>query len=128
MGFCRSIAAFKAKHSLSMDQLRCGCGPTAVERRLFGLKVPPARGNATWSLSQADRAIGFTETVLCTFLCMRQPAKAIQRKQFVFIDGGTTNLAAARIIPERLSNTVATQYSAIAAALAPLRKLVSFWS
>jgi DeoR/GlpR family transcriptional regulator of sugar metabolism len=58
---------------------------------------------------------------------MREPAKAIQRKQFVFIDGGTTNLAAARIIPERLSNTVATQYSGIAAELAPLRKLVSFW-
>jgi DeoR/GlpR family transcriptional regulator of sugar metabolism len=57
---------------------------------------------------------------------MRRPAKAIQRKQFVFIDGGTTNLAATRIIPERLSTTVATQYPAIAAALALLRELVSF--
>jgi len=27
-------------------------------------------------------------------LCMRQPAKIIQRKQFVFIDGDTTNLVA----------------------------------
>jgi len=49
---------------------------------------------------------------------MRQPAKTIQRKQFVFINGGTTNLAAARIIHERLSTTVAIQYPAIAAALA----------
>jgi len=49
---------------------------------------------------------------------MRQLAKTIQRKLFVFIDGGTTNLAAARIIPERLSTTVATQYPAITAALA----------
>jgi hypothetical protein len=38
---------------------------------------------------------------------MRQPGKTIQRKQFVFIDGGTTNLAAARIIPERLSTRTA---------------------
>src|ERR1700739_2686847 len=49
---------------------------------------------------------------------MRQPAKEIKKKQFVFNNGGTTNLAAARIIPERLSTTVASQYPAIAATLA----------
>jgi DeoR/GlpR family transcriptional regulator of sugar metabolism len=49
---------------------------------------------------------------------MRQPAKTIQRKQFVFTDGGTTDLAAVRIIPERLSTIVATQYPDIAAGFA----------
>ena len=37
-------------------------------------------------------------------------------KQFVFIDGGTTNLGAAGIIPERLSATTTTQYPAMPAA------------
>jgi DeoR/GlpR family transcriptional regulator of sugar metabolism len=45
-------------------------------------------------------------------------AKTMHRKQFVFIDGGTTNLAAARMIPESYELTVATQDPAIAAVLA----------
>ena len=54
---------------------------------------------------------------------MRQPAQTIQRKQFVFMDGGTTNLVAARIIPERFSTTVATQYPAIAGSLSAILDL-----
>ena len=45
-------------------------------------------------------------------------AKTLGKKQFVFIDGGTTNLAAARMIPENLGLTVATHDPSIAAALA----------
>ena len=39
------------------------------------------------------------------------------------MDGGTTNLVAARIIPERLSTTVATQYPAIAGSLSAILDL-----
>jgi DeoR/GlpR family transcriptional regulator of sugar metabolism len=42
----------------------------------------------------------------------------VTKGQFVFIDGGTTNLAAARMIPKNLDLTVATQDPAIAAVLA----------
>lgn len=45
-------------------------------------------------------------------------AELITEEQFVFIDGGTTNLAAARMIPENLKLTIATQDPAIAAVLA----------
>ena len=39
------------------------------------------------------------------------------------MDGGTTNLVAARIIPERLSTTVATKYPAIADSLSAILDL-----
>src|SRR5580698_7021983 len=45
-------------------------------------------------------------------------AELVTKKQFVFIDGGTTNLAAARVIPKNFDLTVATQDPAIAAVLA----------
>jgi DeoR/GlpR family transcriptional regulator of sugar metabolism len=45
-------------------------------------------------------------------------AGVIQRRQFVYIDGGSTNLAAARMIPKNLDLTVATQDPAIGAVLA----------
>ena len=45
-------------------------------------------------------------------------AELITSEQFVFIDGGTTNLAAARMLPTGLNLTVATQDPAIAAVLA----------
>jgi DeoR/GlpR family transcriptional regulator of sugar metabolism len=45
-------------------------------------------------------------------------AELVTKGQFVFIDGGTTNLAAARMIPKNFSLTVATQDPAIAAVLA----------
>jgi DeoR/GlpR family transcriptional regulator of sugar metabolism len=45
-------------------------------------------------------------------------AALVTKGQFVFIDGGTTNLAAARMIPKRFGLTVATQDPAIAAVLA----------
>ena len=45
-------------------------------------------------------------------------AELVTKGQFVFIDGGTTNLAAARMIPKNFDLTVATQDPAIAAVLA----------
>jgi DeoR/GlpR family transcriptional regulator of sugar metabolism len=45
-------------------------------------------------------------------------ADLVTKGQFVFIDGGTTNLAAARMIPRNFALTVATQDPAIAAVLA----------
>jgi DeoR/GlpR family transcriptional regulator of sugar metabolism len=45
-------------------------------------------------------------------------AELVTKRQFVFIDGGTTNLAAARMIPKNFDLTVATQDPAIAAVLA----------
>jgi DeoR/GlpR family transcriptional regulator of sugar metabolism len=45
-------------------------------------------------------------------------AELVTKGQFVFIDGGTTNLAAARMIPKHFGLTVATQDPAIAAVLA----------
>jgi DeoR/GlpR family transcriptional regulator of sugar metabolism len=45
-------------------------------------------------------------------------ADLVTRGQFVYIDGGTTNLAAARMIPKDFALTVATQDPAIAAVLA----------
>jgi DeoR/GlpR family transcriptional regulator of sugar metabolism len=45
-------------------------------------------------------------------------AEIVTKGQFVFIDGGTTNLAAARMIPKNFDLTVATQDPAIAAVLA----------
>src|SRR6202000_3067593 len=45
-------------------------------------------------------------------------AGLVTKGQFVFIDGGTTNLAAARMIPKHFGLTVATQDPAIAAVLA----------
>jgi DeoR/GlpR family transcriptional regulator of sugar metabolism len=45
-------------------------------------------------------------------------AGVVTKGQFVFIDGGTTNLAAARTIPKNFGLTVATQDPAIAAVLA----------
>jgi DeoR/GlpR family transcriptional regulator of sugar metabolism len=45
-------------------------------------------------------------------------AELVTKGQFVFIDGGTTNLAAARMIPKNFGLTVATQDPAIAAVLA----------
>lgn len=44
-------------------------------------------------------------------------ADLVSKGQFVFIDGGTTNLAAARMLPKNLALTVATQDPAIAAVL-----------
>src|SRR5262245_12431303 len=67
----------------------------------------------------------------CTFISSKYCAKSCfsktlhetagednPEKTIRFIDGGTTNLVAAGVIPERLSTTVATQYPAITAALA----------
>jgi DeoR/GlpR family transcriptional regulator of sugar metabolism len=45
-------------------------------------------------------------------------AELVTKGQFVYIDGGTTNLAAARMIPKDFGLTVATQDPAIAALLA----------
>lgn len=45
-------------------------------------------------------------------------ASVIKERQFVYIDGGTTNLTAARLIPENFKVTVATQDPAIGAVLA----------
>jgi DeoR/GlpR family transcriptional regulator of sugar metabolism len=45
-------------------------------------------------------------------------AELVTKGQFVFIDGGTTNLAAACMIPKHFGLTVATQDPAIAAVLA----------
>jgi DeoR/GlpR family transcriptional regulator of sugar metabolism len=80
-------------------------------KRVYGgaLAVSPASYPiAIRSLDDTDR-----KAALGTAL-----AGLIARDQFVFIDGGTTNLAAARMIPEGLSLTVATQDPAIAATLA----------
>src|ERR1700733_16026468 len=41
-------------------------------------------------------------------------AELVTKKQFVFIDGGTTNLAAARMIPKNFDLTVTTQDPAMA--------------
>jgi hypothetical protein len=48
---------------------------------------------------------------LCLATGEDNPEKTIR-----FIDGGTTNLSPAGILPERLSTTVATQYPAMPAA------------
>jgi DeoR/GlpR family transcriptional regulator of sugar metabolism len=80
-------------------------------KRVYGgaLAIAPASGPlAARSTEAVDRkaALG---------ACL---ATLVGRGQFVYIDGGTTNLAAARMIPENLDITVATQDPAIGAVLA----------
>jgi DeoR/GlpR family transcriptional regulator of sugar metabolism len=80
-------------------------------RRVYGgaLAISPA------SVTIAERSLEATDRKAALGAAL---AQAIKRKQFVFIDGGTTNLAAARMIPREFGVTVATQDPAIAAVLA----------
>jgi DeoR/GlpR family transcriptional regulator of sugar metabolism len=80
-------------------------------QRVYGgaLAVAPASGPlAARSTESVDRKAALGAAL----------ASLIGERQFVYIDGGTTNLAAARRIPENLEITVATQDPAIGAALA----------
>ena len=85
-------------------------------KRVYGgaLAITPASGPlAARSTEAVDRKAALGAAL----------AALIKERQFVYIDGGTTNLAVARMIPEKLEITVATQDPAIGAVLATRQDL-----
>src|ERR1700744_156292 len=108
-----------AEFDTSEDTIRRALRDLAAKghcKRVYGgaLAIAPASGPlAARSTEAVDRkaALG---------ACL---APLIGKEQFVYIDGGTTNLAAARMIPQNLGITVATQDPAIGAVLATRQDL-----
>jgi DeoR/GlpR family transcriptional regulator of sugar metabolism len=103
-----------AEFDTSEDTIRRALRDLAAKghcKRVYGgaLAIAPASGPlAARSTEAVDRKAALGAAV----------AALIKERQFVYIDGGTTNLAVARMIPEKLEITVATQDPAIGAVLA----------
>ena len=102
-----------ARFNVSEDTIRRDLRDLAGRglcQRVYGgaLVSSPAAGNAELRKNNAHAR---------KFALGRVLAKLIRPKQFVFIDAGSTNLAAARLLPIGLGITVVTHDPAIAAAL-----------
>jgi DeoR/GlpR family transcriptional regulator of sugar metabolism len=111
-------AAFGASEDTVRRDLRELAG-RGLCRRVYGgaLPVSPASGSARLRAREgADRKAALGEAL----------AALVGSGQFVFIDAGSTNLAAARRLAPGLGVTVATHDPAIAAALSG-REDVSLW-
>ena len=108
-----SSSALSAEFGISEDTIRRDLRDLSARgfcRRVYGgaLRVSPASGSST---VRAEQDVGRKRALGAALAGLVRPG------QFVFIDAGTTNRAAARALPTGLGLTVATHDPSIAAAL-----------
>lgn len=104
-----------AELGLSEDTIRRDLRELAAEGRLTRVHGGALPASPTVANLAARRSMATEEKVRLG----RKAASLIQRKQRVFIDGGTTHLELVRALPPDLDFTVITHSPTIAAALEP---------